>query len=345
MRVIRHTDVRGKHKPTPYLQMKRITFLLFFLLSKSAFCQITFVVDNFSKDYFGKLYIADTTEVFSKGWVAIFDKKSKKQLIKINSDELTFQLHKNKVLANVKELPYGEQSSILFEDYNFDGLKDFAIMDGQNSCYHGPSFQIYLATDKGFKYSPDFTALAQEYCGMFDVDNKNKIIRTMTKSGCCWHQYSEFKVANNIPYAIKIVEEGMSVSGITWDYIEENLVNGKMVKAEYQMLALEEDKDNLLLFFEFENKKKMRLFMTETILFYVFTDANDKIELLYSDIFTYSKTENSLTFSNYNTQYVIYDEKIIVKTLNKTFEMKSANNTKIGTLAKLKNLKIDNLTM
>ena len=79
--------------------MTRIAFILIFLISKSAFCQTTFVVDNFSKDYLGKLYIADTTEVFSKGWVAVFDKKTKKQLIKISSDELTFTLHKGKVLA------------------------------------------------------------------------------------------------------------------------------------------------------------------------------------------------------------------------------------------------------
>ena len=336
-------NVSGKHKTTLHRQMTRISFILIFLLSKSLFCQTTFVVDNFSKDYFGKLYIADTTEVFSKGWVAIFDKKTKKQLIKINSDELTFTLHKGKVLANVKELPYGEQSSILYEDFNFDGIKDFAIMDGQNSCYHGPSFQIYLATNKGFKQNPEFTELAQDYCGMFDIDYKTKTIRTMTKSGCCWHQYSEFKVKDNIPYPIKIVEEGMSASGITWNYEEQNLVNGKLVKSTYQKLALEVDLDNLLLSFEFENKKKMQIFKTENILYYVFTDANEKIELLYNDTFKYSKTENSLTFSNYNTQYTINDDKIIVKTPNKTYEMKSANNTKIGTLKKLKNLKIENV--
>jgi hypothetical protein len=237
--------------------MKRIIiFILIFLLSKSAISQTTFVIDNFSKDYFGKLFIADTTEVFSKGWIAIFDKKSKKQLIKINSDELTFELHKGKVLANIKELPYGEQSQILYEDYNFDGKKDFAIMDGQNSCYHGPSFQIYLATDNGFKQSPEFTKLSQYYCGMFDIDYKTKTIHTMTKSGCCWHQYSEFKVKDNKPYPIKIIEEGMSFSGITWDYDEQNLVNGKMSKSSYQKLALEIDKDNILLSFEFKNKKK-----------------------------------------------------------------------------------------
>ncbi|MFV0530949.1 MAG: XAC2610-related protein [Flavobacteriales bacterium] len=323
--------------------MKLITFILIFILSKFALCQTTFVVDNFSKEYFGKLYIADTTEVFSKGWVAIFDKRTKKQLIKINSDELTFELHKGKVLANIKELPYGEQSQILYEDYNFDGIKDFAIMDGQNSCYHGPSFQIYLATDKGFKQSPEFTELSQDYCGMFDIDHKTKTIRTMTKSGCCWHQYSEFKVKGSKPYPIKIVEEGMSASGITWDYEEQNLVNGKMIKSTYQMLALEVDKDNLLLSFEFENKKKMQIFRTENILYYIFTDSNDKIELLYNDIFKYSNRESTLSFTNRNTEYIIYEEKIIVKTPNHTYDMKAVSNTRFGTLTKLKNLKLENV--
>jgi hypothetical protein len=322
--------------------MKRITLILILLLSKSAFCQITFVVDNFSKDYFGKLYIADTTEVCSEGWVAIFDKKSKKQILKINSNALTFDLHKGKVLANIKELPYGEQSQILYEDYNFDGIKDFAIMDGRNSCYYGPSFQIYLATDKGFKLSPEFTELSQNYCGMFDIDHKTKTIYTMTKSGCCWHQYSDFKVKNNIPYPIKILEEGMNISGFILDCKELNLVNGKMVKSTYQKLALEVDEENLVLSFEFENKKKMQVFMMESILNYVFTDANDKIELVYNDTFKYSNRENTLAFTNRNTEYTIYDDKIVAKTPSKTYDMKAVNKTRFGTLTKLKNLKIEN---
>jgi len=323
--------------------MRRIIFILIFLLSKIAFCQTTFIVDNFSKDYFGKLFIADTTEVFSKGWVAIFDKKNKKQLVRINSDELTFELHKSKVLANIKELPYGEQSQIFYEDYNFDGVKDFAIMDGQNSCYHGPSFQIYLATNKGFEQSPEFTKLSQNYCGMFDIDYKTKTIYTMTKSGCCWHQNSEFKVKDNKPYPTKIIEEEMSPSGITWDYEEQNLVNGKMVKSKYQILALEVDKNNLLLSFEFENQKKMKIFKIENILYYVFTDANDKIELLYNDTFKYSSSENILSFANRHTEYIIYNDKIIAKTPKKEYNMKAVNNTIFGTLKILIDLKAENL--
>ena len=38
-----------------------------------------------------------------------------------------------KVRSNIKEIPYGEQSQILYEDYNFDGVPDLALMDGQNS--------------------------------------------------------------------------------------------------------------------------------------------------------------------------------------------------------------------
>ncbi|MCB9033164.1 MAG: hypothetical protein H6553_04955 [Chitinophagales bacterium] len=324
--------------------MKIITLILFFLLFNFSFSQMIFKVNNFSKTYYGKVFIEDTTAVFSKGWVAIYNVNTNKKLIKVNSEELTYELHNGKMLANIIELPYGEQSQIIYEDFNFDGIKDFAIMDGQNSCYHGPSFQIYLATNNGFKYNEGFTKLAQEYCGMFNVDAKNKTISTMTKSGCCWHQFSEFKVENNNPYAIKIVEEGLGMSGITWDYIEENLVNGKMVTSEYQMLDVEINEDNLLLSFEFSNQKKMQIFYIENYLYYVFTDVDEAIELLYYENFKYSKSENSLTFINYNTQYTIYDEKIVIKTSNKNYVMKAAKNTIKGTLLKLKKIDFENLS-
>lgn len=324
--------------------MKQFIFILFLLLSKSVICQITFRVDNFSDSYYGEIFISDTTEVFSEGWVAIYDKETNEELIKENSEELTYTLHEGEILANVKELPYGEQSQILHEDYNFDGVTDFAVMDGQNSCYHGPSFQIYLATNDGFVHSPEFTELAQAYCGMFFVDNMNQTIHTMTKSGCCWHQYSEFKVKDNRPYPIKIVEESTSHMGITWDYVEEELINGEMVKTTYQQLAFNFDDDDLLLSFEFENKKTMWIIRTDQMLYYIFTDTDDKVELLYNESFQYSRAQNTLTFSNHDTRYIIHDEKIVVKTPGKTFEMKAAKDTRKGTLEKLKNMDFDNVT-
>ncbi|MFC6841120.1 hypothetical protein [Xanthomonas theicola] len=35
--------------------------------------------------------------------------------------------------ADVHALPYAEQSVLIYADFNFDGIKDLALMDGQNS--------------------------------------------------------------------------------------------------------------------------------------------------------------------------------------------------------------------
>lgn len=316
-------------------------------LSKTFNSGTTFLVDNFSDEYYGKVHISDTSEVFSPGWISIIEKKTERELIKVDAEELTFDLHEGEILANIKELPYGEQSSILFEDFNFDGMKDFAIMDGQNSCYHGPSYQIFLATPKGFTLSPEFTSLAQDYCGMFDVDISTQRIFTMTKSGCCWHQFSEFKVKNNIPYPIKVVEESLSFSGLTWDYSEENLINEEIQYSDYQMLAVELNTKNLLLQFEIDKGKKMQIFIFENQLHYAFLDAEEKIELLYSGDFQYDQKKNTLNFFNLNTQYSVYEDAIRITTSSKNQERKSIKGSQVGSLknlnkeqfTKLKNLK------
>lgn len=74
------------------------------------------------------------------------------RVLEINSDEFIYELDENfHVKTNVIELPYREQSILIHEDFNFDGIKDLATMDGQFSCYHGASFQIYLETKNGLK--------------------------------------------------------------------------------------------------------------------------------------------------------------------------------------------------
>lgn len=161
-----------------------------------------YTIDNFSDNYYGKVQAENEELVFRKGWIAIYDKKNDEELIKLYSNELAFDLHDGKVKANILSIPYGEQSLIQYQDFNFDGINDFAIMDGQFGCYHTPSFRVYLASEGSFLFNEDFTQLAQANCGMFDVDPSKKTISTMTKSGCCWHQYSVYKVENNIPKLI-----------------------------------------------------------------------------------------------------------------------------------------------
>lgn len=305
--------------------------------------QRTFDVDDFSDRYRAKVFLANPSEVFSPGWIAIYDKRTKRQIIKVSSDELTTNLHDGKIVSNIQELPYGEQSLILFEDYNFDGLKDLALMDGQNSCYHGPSYKVYLATRTGFTPSPAFTRLAQEYCGMFNVDAKERRIRTMTKSGCCWHQYSDFVVENNRPVAVRILEEGMGTNGLTWDYTEQLRVNGKMQTRKYSLFDEEDLEGTILFTLEFTNKKKMWLIDQRGLLHYLFTDKDSKVELAFSDAFSFSKQDNALRFTNAGTVYEVTPTGIMVDPAGKRFDMDATSGTRTGSFDKLSDGSFENV--
>ena len=319
--------------------------LLLAIAASVSLGQETFVVDDFSDRYNAKVFISDTGAVFSPGWIAIFDKKTKRQLIKVASDELSFDLEDGKLASNVKELPYGKQSLIMFEDYNFDGVNDLALMDGQKGCYHGPSYRVYLASRSGFAFSREFTRLAQEYCGMFSVDPKEKKLRTMTKSGCCWHEYSDFIVQNNRPVAVRILEEGMSSNGLTWDYTEHVRVGGKMQSKKYSLFNAEDLEGEILFSFEFSNKKKMRLISQGDVLHYLFTDKDEKVELVHLDNFVLLKDENAVEFRKGGTIYKVTPAGIAVVDSGTRLDMKAEAGTIKGSFDKLRNAEFENLVV
>lgn len=123
----------------------------------------TYRFQDFSERYEATLEILDTDDVFRPGVIRVFDRDDPQTpVIEIESEELVLDLDGDEVRANVQELPYGEQSLILSGDFNFDGAEDLAVMDGQFSCYHGPSYQVYLETDEGLRHSEAFTRLGQE---------------------------------------------------------------------------------------------------------------------------------------------------------------------------------------
>jgi len=335
--------------------MKFLISLFLILITGLTYGQVTFTVDGFSKDLLGKIYISDTSQVFSKGWVAILDKKTKKQLIKVSSDELTFDIHDGKVLGNIQQSPYGEQSAIIYKDFNFDGKNDLAIMDGQNSCYHGPSYKIYLSTPTGFKLSPDFTRLAQEYCGMFELNPKEKRISTMTKSGCCWHQFSEFVVENNKPKAVRIVEDDQT--GFPYTTHSEETWNGKtMVKSTTRTIDLTEDGIKPVLIFNIDkNGKEIVLFnINDRTLNYAVINKNNTAEFSYPietvyqhPDFIFDSKQNILTFKNKNATYKIVDKgnnvRIEINLDGKIYNWTGDNHTKKGTISDLLATRLDNV--
>ncbi len=331
------------------MKIKLLLILIFFITYNLTFAQITFRVKDFSNDYYGKVSIEDTSQVFSKGWVAIYDKKTNKQLIKVVSDELALSYDEDdKIAVNINEnynVAYGGiQSLIIYDDFNFDGIKDFAIEDGQNSCYHGPSYKVYLVTAKGLQYNSVFTALAQEYCGMFEVDHKEKKLRTSTKSGCCWHQFSEFIVENNEPKTVEIVEEDATFlpyivqTTKTWH-------NGKMTKTSETTVDWGQEGIQKIFSFTLEkSRKKVVLFHYSDEPHYVLLSKDGTVEFSHSKDFRIefdvNATYNAILFNNKGTQYKIYEYlkgtgKVGVEVTfgRKVYNLAGDINSKIGSLA------------
>ena len=290
--------------------------------------------------------------------IQIFDKSNQKMLLKAyTADFPTYLLdEENEAVPNIKELPYGSQSVLLYEDYNFDGIKDFALMNGYESCYGGPSFDIYLAVESGFEHSEAFSILSNEYCGMFDVDNETQTIHTMTKSGCCWHQFSEFKVIDNEPKPVKITERSYLSYNNFIEVTEITYNNGKEKSTTNLYFPFEEMMSQIIVYFELEKSgKSVVLYEMDNKLHYVFLQEDDLVEFYFPQPdgnetewdFNYHQNEETLTFSNEEAQYRIYetDDSVGIKvtTNGKTYDMQGVKSTAIGSLKNMKLIKLTNI--
>jgi len=101
---------------------------------------------------------------------------------------------------------YDKQSVVNIGDYNFDGMDDVALCNGNNGPYGGPSYAVYLSSKaaKKFVYNPAFTKSLVSL-GMFVVDKDKKRLTTFNKSGCCWHTTEKYSVVAGRP--VKVWEE------------------------------------------------------------------------------------------------------------------------------------------
>lgn len=111
---------------------------------------------------------------------------------------------------------YDYQGVINAGDFNFDDQPDFAVQNGNRGSYGGPSYDVFLfdGVRQRFIYSPDLSGLTLENLGFFDIDGKRKRLITFSKSGCCYHEKSEYVVEGNQPIEVKReIEDATGGSG------------------------------------------------------------------------------------------------------------------------------------
>lgn len=328
-----------------------VTFLFLPCLICPAVAQ-TYQIQDFSDDYDAVIKTVNDEDSEANSVINIIDIKTKKVLISQPADiHIGYELDNSKehqlgenISANIVSSPYGEHSVLIYKDFNFDGQKDLALRDGRNGCYGGPSYQVYLKKGAKFAHSEAFTELAQGYCGFFGVDEESQTLSTMTKSGAAWHQYSEYKVIDNKPVAVHIIEEEYNARGLV-SITEKTKVNGKMLVDNYEMLppnngSNEDEVSPSVYRFDLENGKKMVLDSTDgEQLFYVFADKHGRVELFYDGRFDYDVSTQTLSFINKPVRYQINQKGVAVKLSNKTTLLKLQPKSEHGSLDNLAQFK------
>ncbi|SDE06907.1 XAC2610-related protein [Pedobacter soli] len=213
--------------------MKNLIFACAFLLiSHYAKAQFKFTANNSSNNFKAKIFVENCTtgHCNGKATIILYDKITDQEMQTFTSKDLDFGLTEMQN-AQLGWLDLGKyQTPLIFGDFNFDGIEDLAIRNGNNGAYASPSYDVYLSVNNKFVLNAPLTKLASENLGLFDVDKKNKQLSIHIKNGCCFDKTINYKYdAKQGLYEDSSVIEDSSIA----DYvtvITQKLVDGKMKK-------------------------------------------------------------------------------------------------------------------
>lgn len=128
-------------------------------------------------DLIAKIQVAKCDENHCSG-ASHIELNTGKYTQSFNSEDSTFyRKHKNK--------PFQFDDFLNSADYNFDGLLDIAISQGNYGSYGSPIYDIYVQTQSGkFVLSDELTTLASsDFIGLPEVDSKNNLLKVFSKVG------------------------------------------------------------------------------------------------------------------------------------------------------------------
>jgi hypothetical protein len=171
----------------------------------------------------------DNTTREGPGRVLVFAKGSATPLQAIVMDNIFASLGKRgQTLTNTAKL-YDYRGLVNVGDFNFDGHEDFAIQNGNNGAYGGPSYSVYLysPSTERFQLSQSMTDLIASTLGFFDVDTNKKLLTTLSKDGCCFHTTTAYTVVHDDPIPVSREIEDATKSDKYVLVTTQLMVNGK----------------------------------------------------------------------------------------------------------------------
>ncbi|BBF87872.1 probable exported protein [Aquitalea magnusonii] len=187
-------------------------------------------IDNAMPAYRFDITLLDWGE---HGWAAegpaiinIIDKRSQRRIQQLRLDNVFMPRDAGKPLLNSPQ-GYGLQ----WDDFDFDGHIDFAVQKDNTGPYGGPTYRVYLydTARKQFVLNDELSTLTEENLGLFQVDAKRKRLRTFAKSGCCYHETTDyqFDARHHLQAVERLIEDAQDPAGKEVRVTRETLVNGR----------------------------------------------------------------------------------------------------------------------
>lgn len=235
--------------------MKKYLFIISLLIFSAAniFAQNeekkeeTFVFKNKSKLYDVKVRVGNCEPEMDekricndKATFQLLKKNQTKAFQTIEMTETYLEIGgRQKRNGNLTEL-YGDESvGVYFMDYNFDGIEDLGVSNGNYLPYGGISNDVFLYSKAQGKFirNEDLSALETDNMSV-DINTKLKILETQTKSGCCWHERARYRFVKNRLQKFYVFTEDATLGDGKWvELITETLINGKWRKRTKKVLA------------------------------------------------------------------------------------------------------------
>jgi hypothetical protein len=223
--------------------MKKLLILVLLIVPSLYAQQRSFDVTDASKYFDIKISASkcDADSCTGKTVYSFHKKGSAKPYQVISMTDTYIDISEGAPVVN-ETLLYDKQSVLNIDDFNFDGMEDVAISDGQQGSYGMPSFNVYLSSKAAgkFVYNEAFSELSH-HLGMFTVDKKAKALETFDKSGCCYHITERYKVVNNRPVKVYSFEEDAAQAGKYEDKIV--LTTKTRVGGRWKITVKVEDRD------------------------------------------------------------------------------------------------------
>jgi hypothetical protein len=209
-----------------------ITLLLLAAAAAAVRGQQTFLFKNESEKFDVRAAFEDCEEEPCRGRTTFY-------LLVKNREEIfqSFAMSETYVRRGEDWLRRGETIEIFgptfggvyFLDYDFDGIEDLALANGDYKPYGGVSYDIFLYSKKAGRFvrNEALSRLSTENVSL-RIDRRTRTLETATKSGCCWHERARYRFAGRrLQKFYVFTEDAMSGDGEWMKLVTERLVGGR----------------------------------------------------------------------------------------------------------------------